>query len=231
MIVISTNNTCVERECQDGVKRKYFLENILNSLENINNTDDVLVIDTGTTDIESLDYIDSLRKSEKFKFKIIIDKTPYSGYDSGAIVWAVKNHVSDYYFFFHDSLEIKTNFFEDVKNKLNNSNVGCWIEGQNCGYDNTIQSDWVFNSINTTEYNCLLFGSIFFIKRETILRIVDQIKLLPTCKNEANGMERGWPSLFSKNNISIFAIDGTYEHQCLLNNGYTNIRKHLAGRQ
>jgi DNA polymerase elongation subunit (family B) len=74
--------------------------------------------------VESLDYIDLLRKSEKFKFKISIDKTPYSGYDSGAIVWAVKNHVADYYFFFHDSLEIKTNFFEDVKSKLNDSNVG-----------------------------------------------------------------------------------------------------------
>ena len=144
MIVIATNNSCVERVCRgSGIVINNFLERILNSIERIDYIGDVLVVDTGSDDLKSILYLDELKNSN-FKFNLIIDKSPNKNYSTGAYIYAFYNYVSDYYIFLQDSVEIKDiNFIETVENMIIEDNVICWVKGIGLGLDNEEQGNFV----------------------------------------------------------------------------------------
>ena len=97
MIVITTNNG------------KSHLERLLNELNNLDLLNHkVLVVDSGTNDTESLNYLDYLKINNTiFNYKLLLDKTPTPNYDSGVIIHTMKNYNEEYYIFIHDSSSIK----------------------------------------------------------------------------------------------------------------------------
>lgn len=202
---------------------KEFLPRFLNSLEDHKKEDfDVLVVDTGTTDIESLNYLESI----KTKYKV--ERTPYKGYDTGAYIYAIKGHLYDEYIFLHDSLEVLSdNFINEFRGHQKDV---CYYSNFCLGYDNEEQrlhlvNVGIFNG--ETTHGC--FGPIFYAKRnvlEDILKTFDVDKIIPTNKIQQQGMERGWPMMFDKVTNSIAA---TAPHDTFSNSNIGNYRISTCG--
>lgn len=171
---------------------------------------DVLIIDTNSDNCEYLNYLDSL-KTRKFNFRLRIDKTPYSGYDSGAYIYVYENYVDTEYIFLQDSLEIKNwTWAYEISNKLKSHDVVSWrvFDKNVCPYDSDEQRTWLRNMIGTDDYDWGIFGPIFSIKREAMNKIKDNnLFIIPTSKIEQQGMERGWAIIFKKLNITVTPLE------------------------
>lgn len=182
---------------------KDFLPRLLSSLEEHKKEEfDILVVDTGTTDIESLKVLESI------KSKYMVEKTPYAGYDTGAYIYAIKGHLYDEYIFLHDSIEVLSDsFINDFR--VHQKDV-CYYANFCLGYDNEEQRQHlvdigIFNSKST--HGC--FGPLFYAKRnvlEDILKTFEVDKIIPTTKIHQQGMERGWSMMFDKVTNSIASI-------------------------
>jgi hypothetical protein len=233
MIVIATNNSCVERICKGELHpRNNFLDKLLESIESIEFKGDVVVVDTGSTDYKSLEYLELL-KTKKFNFNLIVDSTT-DKYSTSAYLYAVKKYKSEYYIFLQDSIVIKDkNIIIDIEEKLTENNIVCFVKGNSIQYDfdNNTQKEFIYNCIGQTEYDYLVFGPMFSIKGKTIDNIIDQIKLRPTNKNEDSGMERGFGVLFKKNNINIISIDDDYNYESMIYDRLKYITKFHVDRK
>jgi hypothetical protein len=234
MIVIATNNGYAERQSRgDKIIRSRFLENLLISIDKINYKGDVVVMDTGSNELNSLIYLKNLKKENPFNFNLIVDSSDYP-FSTGAYLSAFRKYTSDYYIFIQDSMEIKDNdFIKDIESLLTDNNVVCLLKGdkKTYDYDNNEQKEYVYNSIGYTEYDYLIFGPVFSIKRKVFEKVIDSIKLLPRKKSEDSGMERAFGSLFKFNNIDIVAIDGEYDFDRLVYDKLRYIKKYHINRQ
>lgn len=209
MIVIATNN---------GIK---FLPKLLNSIDlHGSNGHKICIVDTGSTDEFSLNYINELDKD-----KYIITKTEYKGYDTGAYIHAYLRFPDDEYIFLHDSMEVLTDdWIQDFKNP--HTDV-CYYSTFNIAFDipEQISKLTELGIYNENTVNCV-FGPIFYIKRSALDIIhnkVDLTKVIPTCKMDQQGMERGWSMMIDSANISkswlsYFAWNGdptvVYKNMC-----------------
>jgi glycosyltransferase involved in cell wall biosynthesis len=231
MIVIATNNSCVERICRgENIPRKNFLDSVLTSINEINYNGEVLVVDTGSTDQESIEFLETL-KEKKFKFNLIIEKI-VQNFSINAYIYAFENYDSDEYIFLQDSIKIKDDKFIDIiNNTLNDNNLMCWVVCSTCGFDTEEQKQFVFNATGDIFYDKLIFGPIFFGKKNVIKKIFSQIKLRPSIKSEDSGMERGLGVLCKQNNIEIISIDGEFNFYAMVNNLYKYITKYHADRK
>jgi hypothetical protein len=234
MIVIATNNGYAERQSRgDEITRSRFLENLLISIEKLNYEGDVVVKDTGSNDLDSINYLENLKKENPFNFNLIVDSSTHP-FSTGAYLCAFRKYISDYYIFIQDSMEIKDiDFIKDVEGLLTDNNVVCLVKGDRklYDYDNNEQREYVYSSIGHTEYDYLIFGPVFFIKRSVFEKVIDSINLLPRKKSEDSGMERAFGSLFKLNNIDIVAIDGEYDFNKMVYDKLRYIKKYHINRQ
>jgi hypothetical protein len=222
MIVITTNNG------------KSHLERLLNELNNLDLLNHkVLVVDSGSSDIESLNYLENLKLNNSFKYNLTIDKTPYSGYDSGVIIYTIKNYEDDSYIFIHDSFSIKTNeFFTKMDELMNKKNVvvPLLIFNGNA-YDNDSQKDFCKSKYGSEEYDSGIFASIFGISKKSLKKINKNKLYIPTNKNESRAMERCWWIIFNKSGLTIEPLEGVYDYNKIIKNEYHYFSKYLTGRQ
>jgi len=197
MIVISTNNG------------KKFLENLLRSLSDINSKIDVSIIDTQSTDEDSLTYLENLRNNNPFEFNIKVYTTPYRGFDSGAYIYAINNIVSDKFYFLQDSITIKSiDFFNEIDKKLKPGVVVPLITFQSNFYANGEQTNFCSSNFGTYIYDKGIFGPMFSILYEDCQKIDKSLLVYPYNKMTQMAMERGWSIIFEKYNFTIDPLEG-----------------------
>lgn len=221
MIIIATNNN------------KEILNNILTSLENNKIDKKISIIDTKSSDYNSLLFLEKIDKEKPYNLDINIYQTPYSGYDSGAYIYAIKNIISDKYYFLQDSLIIKSDkFFSEIDNKITTTIVPL-ITFQENYYRDEEQKIFCRKNFGSDVYKKGIFGPSFSILRSTLNNInFDSLNItLPYNKNTQEAMERGWSVLFENNNITIDPLEGEKDDDKLFNDGYLYFKKELKNRK
>jgi hypothetical protein len=189
MIVIATH---------DGYE---FLPRLLRSMEE-HGTDNhkICIMDTGSTDEATLQYLDGLDRS-----KYIVDQTPYKRYDTGAYIHAYRKYAEDEYLFLHDSLEVLTDdWLADFKS----------FNTEVCYYTAFVmrglfpEQTPYLKRVGIWDPNVVhgVFGPIFYTNRGVLNAInqrFDLDALMPTNKSEQMGMELGWGMMIASVTTSI----------------------------
>ena len=115
-------------------------------------------------------------------------QTPYSGYDSGAYIYAMKNIDSDRFYFIHDSFIIKTlSFFDRVNDLLKSGVVVSILEFRSNLYDNQEQINFSLKSVGTSDYDKGVFGPMFSILKSDVNKIIESLDFYPKIKKRTDG--------------------------------------------
>jgi hypothetical protein len=219
MIVIATNNG----------KRNLF--ELLENLKEFSFGRKVCIIDTGSTDPESIDYLKELKEDNSYNFEIEIHQTPYKGYDTGAYIYAINNIKAERYYFFQDSLRIKNkNFFNLIDKKLSPGKVVPLITFEGNLYDYPEQVEFCIKNFGSFEFERGIFGPMFSILSEDALKIDKKFLVYPTNKSLQMGMERGWAVIFRKYNFKVDSLEGDYDFTKLISDRYVNFKKIIQYR-
>lgn len=220
MVIIATNNG------------KNYLNNLLVSFDIFNIKKIIHIVDTGSTDIESIQFLEDLKTKKVFKnLNIITHNLDYKCFDSGAYIYALNNIDSEKYYFLHDSITIKTShFFDKIDEKLKSGTIVPLVGFSSNLYDNQEQIDFSINKIGSSEFDIGIFGPMFAITKEDVYKIKETLNFFPTNKNEQMAMERVWSVVFKKYNILVDPLEGFYDHYKILNNGYEYFNKILVYR-
>lgn len=220
MVIIATNNGHL------------YLEKLLVDFENFFIDKEICLIDTGSTDEESLKLLDEIKNKKIFsKLSIQILKTPYKGYDSGAYIYAMKNINSDKYYFIQDSISIKNkDFFDDIDKKLKDNTVVGFIYFDSNFYENQEQINFCTSKFGVKDFDLGIFGPMFAITKNDVNKILKDLNYLPSNKNEQCAMERCWSALFKSKNIQVEFLDGNHNGTTFERNGYKYIDKKFANR-
>jgi len=231
MIVIATYNGSIKTQSRgDLIERDSLLKNLLESIESLEYKEDVLIIDTGSDHIESIEYLEYLKNKNPFSFNLIVDKSKYP-YSTGAYKYAVENYKSEYYLFLQDSMVVKNkDLIKDIESKINNNNIVCWVKCNGCGFDNYEQQYFVYKSVGSIEYDKLIFGPVFSAKRKVVELIFNKIKILPSIKSEDSGMERAFGVICKMLQIDIISIDDDYDFEKMVNDKLKYITKYHINR-
>lgn len=219
MIIIATNNG------------KRNLSELLENLREFGLGRSVCIIDTGSTDQDSIDFLNELSEVNDYNFEIEIHQTPYKGYDTGAYIYAINNIKSERYYFFQDSLRIKTkDFFNLIDSKLKPGKVVPLITfGENL-YDYPEQIEFCIKNFGSHEFEKGIFGPMFSILSEDAQKIDKKFLVYPTNKSLQMGMERGWAVIFGKYNFEVDSLEGDYNFPKLITDGYVNFKKIIQYR-
>lgn len=219
MIIIATNNG------------KHYLLDLLSDLERFEVKYEISVIDTQSSDQESLNFLEELKNNNPYNLKINVYQTPYRGFDTGAYIYAINNFNSDVFYFMQDSMRIKTsNYFEAINNTLNEGNVASLLSFAPGFWDNQEQKDFCDRCFESTDYDSGIFGPIFSVRREHIEKIDKKYLIYPSNKLEQMAMERGWSILFKKYGIPIKSIQGEHNRDMLFMDSYDMFQKKLPYR-
>lgn len=212
MIVIATNNGTNE------------LKLLLNSLQNT--SQEILIVDTGSDDIEHINYLKKLNRT----FKYEITKSPNKNYDTGAYIWAYQNFKANYYHFIHDSITIKKHtFFGDVENLLLDCDVVGYIKFNFMGYGCDIWKKIFEKNTGGFYYEYGIFGPMFSIKNASFASLDIERIALPTNKIEQTAFEGIWFELFKKQNLNLVFLD-EFNITKILNDEYKNFKKTFLNR-
>lgn len=191
-IIIATNNG------------KKFLIPLLESIERHGGIFNhrVSIVDTGSTDAESIAYLDELKRNEKYSVNI----TPYKGYDTGAYIWAYKNFQDDEFLFMHDSMEVaEEGWLQDFGHPPNAVKAYASF-GMTFDYGTDQQQRLIDLGIYNPDSATGIMGPIFCVPR-TVLDSLDQRfdlkRLIPQKKTDQQGMERGWAMLFDTMRVPV----------------------------
>jgi len=215
MIVIATNNG------------KLYLKRLFNSISNHNINEKVLIVDTGSTDEDHLNYLKELEKKDNVE----VTQTPYKCYDTGAYIWAYNNFTADVYHFMHDSIEIKDpEFLQKVNTELKDADVVSYITFNFAGYGDKDWQDFLIKNIGHYDYKIGIFGPMFSIKKESLNKLPIEKLSLPINKNQQTAFEGIWPEFFTQHNMSIKSL-AEHDHSHIINDGYPHIKKTLLIRQ
>jgi len=192
MIVIATNN---------GME---FLPRLLKSLESVK--EKILIADTGSTDPVFLEYLKTLKNVAYCD----------GGWSPGAYKYAYDNYKDDWYFFMHDSMEVKDiNFLDNFKQH----DVCTWL------YFPIFFDDPTDEAVCRATYPLIspigIFGPIFYAKRSALDKITLEI---PNTLNEAHNFERGLACAFHSAGIKINHIHEMIEDK-IINDGYPDLKK------
>ena len=218
MIVIATNNG------------KNYLPKLLNSLNELEYSIDVTIIDTQSNDTESIEFINNIDK-DSYKFNISFLQTPYRGFDTGAYIYAIRNIKNvDRFYFLQDSIVIKDiKLFDEINKRLCKGKVVPLV-GFRTLYDNQEQIDFCNDNFGSSYYKCGIFGPMFSILKEDIELIDDNLLVYPNNKNIQMAMERGWSVIFNKYDLNVEPIYD-YDYEKIMNDGYQLFNKTILNRQ
>lgn len=222
MIVIATNN---------GMK---YLPSLLASLE-LHGTGDheVLVMDTGSSNPEFLTYLKEIGDRE-WPFKLAVDRTPFSGYDTGAYIHAYRTREADTYVFMQDSVLVKSAGWIHAFESRLTFNVGCvpWLVFP-MQWDNQDQIDWIQAKYRTNQWPPFgIFGPIFCATKEALDMLDSRryLEVIPSNKIEQQAMERGWATAFELSGLSVRPIETSFDEKLLFDDCYTHLTKRFAIR-
>jgi len=221
MIVIASHNG------------KLHLSKLLVNLEDIDLLGhDVAIIDTQSNELDTIEFLDSIAKTNPYNYTIHVHKTPYRGFDTGAYIYAINNIKSDKFFFIQDSIRIKrSDFFKAIDEKLKPGTAVNLIQFNTNLYDSQEQVDFCFNSFGQIKYNKGVFGPMFSIHVEDIKRIKSDHLIYPINKIQQMGMERGWAILFDIYGITLDSLEGDYNFEMLINDKYKYFTKFIIKRK
>jgi len=189
---------------------------LLNSINGtVNLNERVLIVCTCPLKLEFIDSVKQLVENSNYTFNIDYTVTPYSGYDSGAYIWAYQNYYDDYYIFLQDSIRVNhLDWFTRFKSFRHNMTINTW-----CFFiinDEDTHTKFFLEKINghkSLNGSIGIFGPIFQISR-TALNLIDQkfnlTKFIPSTKVEATAMERGWAYIADAIGLQVNHIDGHY---------------------
>ncbi len=194
-----------------------YVQSLLNSLRTSVIDEDILVVCTCPKQTYFIKAIEEHITEIKYPFKVKYTVTPYSGYDSGAYIWAYQNYKDDYYIFLHDSVVANhSQWLERFKSFRHENTLNAWC------YFNIFPIMPMYSEFflpKMKEYPILdntypgVFGPMFQISRKALNCIDEKYDLsqfIPTHKDEACAMERGWTHLAVGSGININVIDGHY---------------------
>jgi GT2 family glycosyltransferase len=102
MIVIATHNG------------KEHLKKLLSNLESFKLDKEISIIDTMSSNKESLDFLDEISTKNIYNLNINIYKTEYRGFDTGAYIYAINNLIAERFYFLQDSIIIKDRELFDI---------------------------------------------------------------------------------------------------------------------
>jgi hypothetical protein len=215
MIVIASHNG------------KAHLTDLLVNLESINLLGlDVSIIDTQSNELDTIEFLDSIAKTNPYNYTIHVHKTPYRGFDTGAYIYAINNIKADKFFFIQDSIRIKRqDFFKVIDNKLKLGTAVNLIQFNTNLYDSQEQKSFCQNAFNQVKYSKGVFGPMFSIYAEDIKRIKSDHLIYPINKMQQMGMERGWAILFDIYGITLDSLEGDYNFEMLVNDKYKYFKK------
>jgi glycosyltransferase involved in cell wall biosynthesis len=193
LVVIATHNgKNLLKRCLDSISTQY----------------PILVVDTGSSDPESIEFFGNLGVIYP-KHDVFTTKTSFKGYDTGAYLWAYWNYNADNYLFLQDSLEVLEKDyikpFRDIQPKL-----GCvpWATFEMC-WDSIQQKEFIEYLYGSAEPDRGIFGPVFYVNRKS-LDILNEKGLLPAYpinKNQSQGLERGWATAF---HLAGMEVKGLY---------------------
>ena len=211
---------------------KNYLNNLLISFDVFNIKKVIHIIDTGSTDIDSNQFLEDIRTNKIFKnLNILTHKTNYKGFDSGAYIYAIKNIDAERYYFLQDSIIIKDgNFFDKIDEKLKIGTIVPLVGFNSNLYDNQEQIDFSITKVGSSEFDIGIFGPMFAVTKNDVDKVKETLNFFPTNKNEQMAMERIWSVIFKKYDILIEPLEGFYDHSKILNNGYEYFDKILVNR-
>ena len=156
MIVIATNNG------------KHFAENLLNDLDKFETKIPISLIDTQSTNPESIEFINRAKDLYP-RLKLNTYVTPGKNFDTGAYMYAINNIYAERYYFLHDSIRVKTPvFFEEIDKKLTPGTVVALTGFPGNCYDGEDQKAFCRENWNMTEFKSGIFGPMFSILRSDI---------------------------------------------------------------
>jgi len=192
LIVIPTNN---------GYKH---LDKLLKSIH----TDcPILIIDTGSTDEEHLDYVINAKCLNVDLNLLRPEQTPFKGYACGAKLWAYWKHPANNYLFLQDSLEvIEQDFLEQFKEKFSYAGRGAaaWTSFD-FEFDPGLQEQAMRYMYGDFIPKYGIFGPIFYTSRDT-LEFIDRqngLPAYPVHAHQSQGLERGWAMIFEKYGLPV----------------------------
>jgi hypothetical protein len=212
-----------------------YIINLLNSIDGTIDLDErVLVTCTCPKEQEFISSVSKLINESNYTFDISYTVTPYSGYDSGAYIWAYQNYHDNYYIFLHDTVQANhLNWFKAFKTFRDEMTINTWcffnINDETCHTDFFLEKINAHYSLNGSKG---VFGPIFQISK-TALSLIDQrfdlTKFIPSNKMEAAAMERGWAYIANSAGLYLNDIDGHYSN---ISNDYQDklLTKFFPGR-
>lgn len=214
MIVIATNN---------GMR---FLPNLLSDLEKFDITEEISIIDTQSSDVEFINYLENLKLSNDLKLNIKVYQTPYRGFDTGAYIYAMQNFKSDRFIFLHDSIRIKTKeFFDVITEKLKSSNVVSLMTFDGGFWDDNNQINFSIEHFGSGTFKKGIFGPMFSISYSDSQLIDKNILIYPINKYQQQAMERCWSVIFEKYNLTIDSVEGEHNDYKINNDLYQYFTK------
>jgi hypothetical protein len=219
MIVIATNN---------GIE---FLPKLLSDLENFNITEEISIIDTHSSNLDFIDYLENLKSFNKFKLNINVYQTPYRGFDTGAYIYAINNLKSDRFIFLQDSIRIKSmDFFNLIDEKLKTSNVVTILTFEGGFWGSQIQKEFSLKHFGTTLFEKGIFGPMFSLSYTDSQKLDKNLLIYPIDKEQQNAMERCWCIIFQKHNLTIDCLEGNHNDFKINYDGYKYFTKKKPNR-
>jgi hypothetical protein len=228
MIVIATNNG------------HQLLRSFIGSIERFGaGKHSILVVDTHSTDPESIQYFESLKKYDgPLSLKAV--QPPYkNGYENGAYLFAFRSFPDETYLFLHDGMLAKSpEWFTQFEAKLTPGiSFVPWISftplmmGCHQGH-----MDFLLKAYGAGDWPLYgIFGSIFFAKRESLLYLERNGLLnsdtLPTSKTGTEAMERGWAIAFHRAGLKGAPVHVGIDLNRVSDDGYPHLRKIFGGRR
>ena len=169
---------------------------------------EILVVDTCSTDESYFTYLQSIQDEYNF----LLEQTDGAHYDFPAYRLAVQKHPRSWYFFHHDSLVPKMDFYNIMPQALTemNNTVQAFIEFPDNQYDTPAQRMFVEEIMGESSYISGIWGSCFGASWEIMRDIdaegyLDKVyekiinignengKIMKSCS-----MERLWPAIIRK---------------------------------
>ncbi len=222
MIVIATNNG------------KEYLSKLLDSLVEFG-TDGypILVCDTGTTNQDSLSFLAEIPVKYS-SLDVKVERTPYSGYDTGAYIWVFRNHRAKGYFFLQDSVTVKEVGWTKHFTEKASHGVGCvpWLTFA-MQWQSQEQIDFVRSAFASNQWPPFgIFGPIFYATHEALTALERKgfLNTIPGSKTEQTAMERGWPTAFTHSGFAVRPVECNFEEEKLRANEYRALNKTFALR-
>jgi hypothetical protein len=170
----------------------------------------VYVIDTCSSDESFREAAWAI--SKKYNAGYIVLAEPR--YDFGAyyLAWQLMdNHKYDAFWFKHDSLYLKSSKFYDViEAQLKHYDMIGWHFFAKWGssFDNEEQRQWLLEKFGSDDYDYGFYGPNFAIKRETLVRLRDELDgVVIDTKMKQQAMERGWSILAKKHKMKTMFLE------------------------